>query len=44
MVVVNVAVLVFDWLMYVFVAVPLLLYLDVRRAPAGAEAAVREQA
>src|SRR5512134_600787 len=28
----------------VFVAVPLLLYLDVRRAPAGAEAAVREQA
>jgi preprotein translocase subunit SecF len=28
----------------VFVAVPLLLYLDVRRAPAGADAAVREQA
>jgi preprotein translocase subunit SecF len=28
----------------VFVAVPLLLYLDIRRAPAGAEAAVREQA
>ena len=28
----------------VFVAVPLLLYLDVRRAPAGAEAAIREQA
>ena len=28
----------------VFVAVPLLLYLDVRRAPAGAEATVREQA
>jgi preprotein translocase subunit SecF len=28
----------------VFVAVPLLLYLDVRRAPAGGEAAIREQA
>lgn len=28
----------------VFVAVPLLLYLDVRRAPVGAEATVREQA
>jgi preprotein translocase subunit SecF len=28
----------------VFVAVPLLLYLDVRRAPAGGEVAVREQA
>jgi preprotein translocase SecF subunit len=27
----------------VFVAVPLLLYLDVRRAPAGGEAAIREQ-